>query len=420
MKKVTRLAIGISAISLLVLTSPIDVRAAVQFPEEGIEGIALSLDNCRDSSEEIDKVLTKILNTKIISPYANLGVSTATSYVNIRKSANTDSEVLGKLYRGCAADILEREDGWVKIKSGDVEGYINTDYLAIGKEAEQMIEEYATKYAIVQTETLRVREEQNAESKILTLIPFDEEYIIVKEHKDWAEILLGVDEDNNGNDFTGFISKDYIEIRVDFDYAISIEEENRRIAAEEAAIKAEQERMQKLAEEKAKKAEDKRRADAAEKKAAEDAKKKNNNSSNNNTNDKPKNESNTSSGNSSVKGQSVADYALKFVGNPYVYGGTSLTKGADCSGFVSTIYRGFGYNIARDSRSQAATSGKQVSYSDALPGDLIFYTNSSGNVNHVAMYIGNGKVVHASNPRQGIKVSQARYRDIYKVKRIIN
>ncbi|HHT96599.1 MAG TPA: SH3 domain-containing protein, partial [Clostridiales bacterium] len=284
MKKATKLAIGISAISLLVLTSPIDVRAAVQFPEEGIEGIALSLDNCRDSSEDIDKVLTEILNTKIISPYANLGVSTATSYVNIRESANTDSEIVGKLYRGCAADILDREDGWVKIKSGDVEGYINTDYLAIGKEAEEMIEEFATKYAIIQTETLRVREEQNAESKILTLVPKGEEYIIVKEHKGWVEILLGVDEDNNGNDFTGFLSKDYIDIRVDFEYAISIEEENRRIAAEEAAIKAEQERMQKLAEEKAKKAEDKRRADAAAKKAAEDAKKNNSNSNNSNSN----------------------------------------------------------------------------------------------------------------------------------------
>ncbi|HHT97965.1 MAG TPA: C40 family peptidase, partial [Clostridiales bacterium] len=145
----------------------------------------------------------------------------------------------------------------------------------------------------------------------------------------------------------------------------------------------------------------------------------NSNSNNSNSNNTTNNESKASSGDLSAKRESVVNYALKFVGNPYVYGGTSLTKGADCSGFVSTIYKSFDYKIARDSRSQASSSGKQASYSNALPGDLIFYTNSSGTVNHVAMYIGNGKVVHAANSRQGIIVSQANYRNIYKVKRII-
>ena len=115
----------------------------------------------------------------------------------------------------------------------------------------------------------------------------------------------------------------------------------------------------------------------------------------------------------SGSGQAVADYALQFVGNPYVYGGTSLTKGADCSGFTMRVYEKFGISLPHSSSSQRSY-GKEVSYSDAKPGDLICYSG------HVAIYIGNGKIVHASTPSSGIKVSKATYKNILTVRRFFD
>ncbi|MCD7997276.1 MAG: NlpC/P60 family protein [Clostridiales bacterium] len=114
----------------------------------------------------------------------------------------------------------------------------------------------------------------------------------------------------------------------------------------------------------------------------------------------------------SAEGRAVADYGLQFVGNPYVYGGTSLTNGADCSGFVQQVYKHFGYSLPRSS-SEQRSAGREVSYSEAQPGDLICYAG------HVAIYIGNGQIVHASTPSTGIKVGTATYRTILSVRRIV-
>ncbi len=116
------------------------------------------------------------------------------------------------------------------------------------------------------------------------------------------------------------------------------------------------------------------------------------------------------------KGEEIAQYALQFVGNPYVYGGTSLTHGTDCSGFVQSVYAHFGYSLSRTTTTQIM-QGSAVSYSNARPGDLIFYSG------HVAMYIGNGQIVHASNsapyPTGGIKISPATYSTIIGIRRIV-
>ena len=108
-----------------------------------------------------------------------------------------------------------------------------------------------------------------------------------------------------------------------------------------------------------------------------------------------------------INGQSVVNYALQFNGNPYVYGGTSLTNGADCSGFVQSVYKHFGINLPRTTAGQA-TAGKAVSYSQAQPGDLILYSGNGGkSITHVAIYIGNGKIIHARTPAKGIGVTPA-------------
>ena len=109
----------------------------------------------------------------------------------------------------------------------------------------------------------------------------------------------------------------------------------------------------------------------------------------------------------------IVEYAKQFIGNPYVWGGTSLTKGADCSGFVQSVFKKYGVKLSRTSRSQV-NDGKKISMSELKPGDLVFYTNGSGTINHVALYIGGGQVVHASSPKTGIKISKYNYRTPYK------
>ena len=119
-----------------------------------------------------------------------------------------------------------------------------------------------------------------------------------------------------------------------------------------------------------------------------------------------------------AKREEVVKYAKKFKGNKYVYGGTSLTNGTDCSGFTMSVYKHFGYNLPRTSGSQSSYGKKVSSLSDAKPGDLLFYSNGT-RINHVALYMGNNKVIHASNPSKGITTNLANYRTIAKIRRVI-
>jgi len=401
----------VASASLFLSLSTITVHAEEVMPiRQGVAGISYTLENYGEN------VITSKSIEEIISPLADVGVSITESYVNIRKEPNTDSEVMGKLYRGSAADILERLDGdWVKIKSGDVTGYIAANFLAIGKDAETMIDEYAKKYIFVTAKTLNVRKSQSVESKLLTQIPEGETYPVIKEYEEWAEILLGTD-GNTGDDFTGFVSKEFVTVTVEFKYAISIEEENRikkeKEKAEREAEQAEIERREKLEEEKARRAEEKRRAAQAEKANEEKEKE--------NEKDRDDTSYSGSSENKSELHNEIITYALKFVGYPYVWGGNSLTGGVDCSGFVKEIYEDFGYDLPRRSKDQAKYAGVEVNESNRQPGDLIFYTDSNGEVNHVALYIGNNRIVAAAGKREGIKTSQYNYRQVYKVRRIVH
>ena len=179
-------------------------------------------------------------------------------------------------------------------------------------------------------------------------------------------------------------------------YAQTVEKKNEEIR------KTKEEEARKLA------------AEQARKKAEEDARKKaaSNTGSSTNNNNKYSGPSASKSTGGTVQGRAVADYGLQFVGNPYVFGGTSLTNGTDCSGFVQSVYRHFGYSLPRSSSEQRSV-GSEVSYSNAQPGDLICYAG------HIGIYIGNGQIVHASSPSTGIKVGTATYRTILSVRRVI-
>ena len=212
------------------------------------------------------------------------------------------------------------------------------------------------------------------------------------------------------------------------DYAVQISKARQQAEVYKQQIKQRNAQIKQIEEEERRKAEEERKRKEEEaKKKEEEAKKNNNSNDNNNTSDSVVNDSTSTketstkvtagketvaSAKGSAKGKEVANYACGFVGNPYVAGGTSLTKGADCSGFTQSVYKAFGYSLPRNSTSQRSV-GKEVSYAEAEPGDIICYPG------HVAIYIGNGKIVHASSAKTGIKISNALYRDILCVRRVI-
>ena len=339
------------------------------------------------------------------SKYKNLGISIASEYVNVRKQPNTESKVLGKLYRGAAARIVARKGDWVQIKSGKVTGYIKKEYLAIGFSAEKLEDNFGTKLATVSTQTLKVREEKSTDCTILTLVPEGEVLEVVREDKEWVKVMV--------DDTTrGFVSKEFVNINCEFKKAISIKEEQAKIRRQKKAAAAE-----------ARAAEELRQRQAAEAAARQQAQatKKPSSSSNSSSSKKPSSSSNSSSSSGKVAGSGngavIAAFALNFVGNPYVYGGTSLTNGTDCSGFTQSVFSRFGISLPRVSGSQAGV-GKSISVSSAKAGDLIFYA-SGGSINHVALCIGNGRIVHASTPRTGIKTSNMYYRTPYCARRVV-
>lgn len=330
------------------------------------------------------------------SPYEGLVFSNTQDFVNIRMQPNTSSEITGKLYRGSVAKMLEQTGEWTKILSGKVEGYIKSDYLLYGEEAKALAEDSCTRYIKATCQTLNVRAGQGTNHKIITQIAEGSMYEIVQIYDEWIEIILDTDDDT-GKDYTAFVCKDYADVIYEFKYAVSTEEERVEKERAAAARRAEEERLAKLEEEKKKKAESSAKSSASDKTAEI--------------------ETLTSSGN----GSEIAEYACKFIGNPYVWGGTSLTNGADCSGFVQSVFKHFGISLTRVSKDQARTAGKQIelSLSSLKPGDLIFYGNSSRKVNHVAIYIGDGNIVHAMGKKFGIRISSYNYRTPLLARRVV-
>lgn len=355
------------------------------------------------------------------SEYENVGISVAADYVNVRKKPNTDSKVVGKLYRGSAAKIVKKVGDWVKIKSGQVEGYIMSDYLAIGYSAEKMVDKFGTKIATINTETLKVREAKNTDCAVLTLVSGEESFEVIREDKDWVKIMVD-------GDTKGFVSKEYVDITVKFKKAVSIEEEReaarKKAAAEAAAARAEQEaqqRQQQQASSNSGSSSHKSSSGSSSSSHKSSSSGSSNKSSSSSSSHKSSGGGNSSNGSGDVigsgDGSAIASYALQFVGNPYVYGGTSLTNGTDCSGFTMSVFRKFGISLPRTSGSQSGV-GRKISVSEARAGDLIFYARN-GHVNHVALCIGGGRVVHASNPSVGITTSNIGYRTPYCARRVI-
>ena len=327
-------------------------------------GIASALETYEANTINAEVKIKEYLDTAAATK--NICIAKVNDYVNVRKGPSEEEEIVGKLYDKSAGQVLEEADGWYKISSGSIEeGFVKKEYVVVGAEAETLAKEVGTRMATVITQTLRVREEAGTDSAILGLIPEGEELVVKEEVEGWVKVSI--------EEGDGWVSIDYVTLRTDYVQAESKAEEQARLEREEAARRA---------------------ANAA---AAKKAGSKNQVVGN---------------GAGSSSGRAVTNFASQFVGNPYVYGGTSLTNGADCSGFVMSVYANFGVSLPHSSSALRGV-GYGVSLADAQPGDIICYSG------HVGIYVGNNTIVHASTAKTGIKfTSPANYRQVLAVRRI--
>lgn len=345
-----------------------------------------------------EKDTTKETSTATESKYANKAVADiySTTTLNIRKKGSINAKIVGKMKKGNIATVLKKGSEWSKVRSGNVTGYVKNQYLVFGDEIENFAKQNVKKVVKVQTETLRVRKKASTNSKIVTLVSEDDKLKVKKQTDDWAKVKV------DGQ--TGYVSKDYAKVTYSFGKAKSMKQ-----------IQAEQEAK-------------KRAEEAARNKPVSTTSSSHTSntgttsgSTTGSTQTTKKASVSVSSNGSSATGSRIASYAQQFVGNPYRYGGNSLTNGIDCSGFTQQIMAKFGYSISRTSSSQSG-DGRAVSTSNLRAGDLVFY-GDGGSIDHVALYIGGGQVVHASNsapyPRGGIKISNVNYRTPICARRII-
>ncbi len=317
--------------------------------------------------------------------YGGLVIAQVNDWVNVRSGPSTDSEILGKLYNDSVGEMIRQEGDWYYIASGTVTGYVKAEYCVAGEEAEAMVDEVSIQIATITTETLKLRADASTESRVLQLLPYgDELEVLESDHgSGWVKV--------NVNGTEGYVSSDYVTVAVNFVSAESKEEEEARLAREREEREAAERRAAELAAQEAAAAQP---TESTEVVATPDA------------------QIPAASSSGSGLGTDVANYALQFVGNPYVYGGTSLTNGADCSGFVLAVYAQFGVSLPHSATADRSMGSAVGSLAEAQPGDLVCYSG------HVGIYIGNGQIVHASTPRSGIKISDATYKPIACIRRI--
>lgn len=313
--------------------------------------------------------------------YANLAIADVNKYVNVRKEPNTDSEIVGKIYSGAVAQILAvagDNDDWFQIVSGSVEGYIKSEYFIYGDAALDVIDQYVTRYAKVQVARLNVRKEPTTDSKRIGYVDEGEKILLLEDCGDWLKVQYTDSKE-------GYVSAEYAEVVEEFVYAKSIEEERAELAAKQALAA---------------------RETVSEQKAPEST-----------TIVFPE----TSYTSNEELRRAIVDYALQYEGYRYVHGGRSLASGTDCSGFTCYIYADFGYSISRTPDGQYSKAGRAISYEEIQPGDIICYSSNGGkSCTHVALYIGDGKIIHAANSRKGVIIGRADYDTIIGIRNVID
>ena len=338
-------------------------------------------------------------------------------YCNVRSGPGTEYSIVGRMYDGSVGSIIDGvdesiaddadpdddNDQWIHVRSGQTEGYVLSNFVVTGVAAYNRLEDYTQYYAEILVGQLNVRKEASIDSECLTYVTRGERYQVVVEDGMDPRVYLAAkesdDPDDDGMNWIkiiysgnkeGYVSADYITISEEYKTARTIEE----IREEEAA-----ERERNL------------RATTS------------NGGGGTQTYTAPAEnltlpDLSTDYASTSELRMAIVNYALQFVGNPYILGGQSLA-GTDCSGFTCYVLRDFGINVARTPSGQYASAGRTVSLAEAQPGDIICY--GYGGCSHVALYIGNGQIVQESNPRRGLEVNSVYFMsNIIAVKNVID
>lgn len=333
-----------------------------------LAGVTRSLLDLLNSTESVAETETEQKDT-VKAEEEVLAVAQVNQSVYVRKEASTKSEYVGRLYNNNVATVLETLDGWYKIKSGNVKGYVSADYVVVGDE--DLLKKAGTKLAEVKTETLRVRKDSSEKAGVVTLVA-EGQQLKVKSTKEngWVKIKT--------NDGEGYVSSDYVSVFTKYTYGETKKEEQARLAKE-----------------------------AAEREN-NDGGSSNGGSSNGGSSNGGGKHYNAPNG---MSGQAVANFACQFVGRPYKWGGSSLTNGADCSGFVMAVYAKFGVSLPHSSGAMRSC-GYGVSKYKMQPGDIVCFPG------HVGIYIGGGTMVDANSSKTGIKYTAVKLSRVVCARRI--
>lgn len=436
-------AAGVSLAGLQAVTSQVEDTEAAEETEQ------------TETEAETEVAETEAAETEA-PVYENLTDTTVVAqtdgdvYINIRAYPSTDAEIVGKMYHNNAATVLADDGEWLYIQSGNCTGYVAKYLMTTGAAAEEVVENVGTPVAQAHVDALMVRSEPSEDAEQIGMITSDDAVILLEDLGGWSKISV--------DGMVGYVCADYVSYDVDMPMAESREEEAARIEAENQAW-IEYQRQQEQAYLEALAAEqaaweaqnqawieylqsqgqyvdntadqtytdntytdqtytdgtytDETYTDGTytDQAVTDQTYTEETYTDQTYTDDTYVDESTASAdtGVSSAR-QKIVDYALQFVGNPYVWGGTSLTNGADCSGFTQSVMADNGISINRTAGAQSQ-GGTSVDLSNIQPGDLLFYSGSGDyGIGHVSMYIGNGQVVHASNSTDGIIVSDINYR----------
>lgn len=310
-----------------------------------------------DLIKDLDLVTEVVPEGSIIDGYTNLGISNVTSYLNVRKGAGTNYKIVGKMPGYSVCEIISDEGEWYKIKSGSVTGYVSKEFILTGYEANVKAQEKMTEVLVVTCDKLNVREEPSTDCSISTKVSVGEHLDIVEKANDgWYKASI--------NGLTGYVSADYVEVVYSLPTAVEVVEV--QVSGSSSSSRPTYSNLDP---------------------------------------------------NVSQTAKDLINTGMQYLGNPYRYGGNSLTKGIDCSGFVKQIFAKYGYSLPRTSGGYTSV-GTRVPLDQIKPGDILIYKYGS-RIGHVAIYIGNGQILHAANERDGICISNAYFIYPYMAVRVI-